>query len=178
MVEMEIPRMSAQQKPLAMASILDSCAGAKRQDFAPGAILLSEGDTSGRLYVLADGTVEVLRGDTQVAVVRGVGSIFGEMSVLLNRPHTATVRAASQVSAYVFDDAESFLRSHPGIAFFLGRLLAERLNAATTYLVDLKRQFEGHSNHLGMVGDVLETLIHQQHEEFTSGPEGGADPRL
>jgi len=72
--------------------------------------LLSERDTSGRLYVLADGTVEVLRGDTQVAVVRGVGSIFGEMSVLLNRPHTATVRAASQVSAYVFDDAESFLR--------------------------------------------------------------------
>ena len=140
--------------------------------------LLSERDTSGRLYVLADGTVEVLRGDTQVAVVRGVGSIFGEMSVLLNRPHTATVRAASQVSAYVFDDAESFLRSHPEIAFFLGRLLVERPNAATTYLVDLKRQFEGHGNHLGMVGDVLETLIHQQHEEFTSALEGGADPRL
>jgi hypothetical protein len=29
-----------------------------------------------------------------------------------------------------------------------------------------------------MVGEVLETLIHQQHEEFTSGPEGGHDPRL
>jgi hypothetical protein len=88
------------------------------------------------------------------------------------------VRAVSPVGAYMFDDAESFLRSHPEIAFFLGRLLAERLNAATTYLVDLKRQFEGHGNHLGMVGEVLETLIHQQHEEFTSGPEGGHDPRL
>jgi hypothetical protein len=52
------------------------------------------------------------------------------------------------------------------------------LNAATTYLVDLKRQFDGHGNHLGMVGEVLETLIHQQHEEFTSGPEAEADPRL
>jgi len=60
----------------------------------------------------------------------------------------------------------------------LGRLLVERLNAATIYLVDLKRQFKGHGNHLGMVGDVLETLIHQQHEEFTSALEGGADPRL
>ena len=151
--------MDRQRKSMAMASILDACAGARRHDYPSGTILLSEGDTSGRLYVLAEGAV-------------------GEMSVLLGRPHTATVRAASPVNAYVFEDAESFLRSHPEIAFFLGRLLAERLNAATTYLVDLKRQFEGHGNHLGMVGEVLETLIHQQHEEFTSGPEAEADPRL
>jgi CRP/FNR family transcriptional regulator, cyclic AMP receptor protein len=170
--------MSGQRKPMTMVSILDSCAGAKRQDFPPGTILLTEGETSGRLYVLAEGTVEVLRGDKQVALIKGAGSIFGEMSVLLNRPHTATVLTATPVGAFVFDDAESFLKSHPEIAFFLGRLLAERLNAATTYLVDIKRQFEGHGSHLGMVGEVLETLIHQQHEEFTSGPEAEADPRL
>jgi CRP/FNR family cyclic AMP-dependent transcriptional regulator len=134
--------MSGQRKPMTMVSILDSCAGAKRQDFPPGTILLTEGETSGRLYVLAEGTVEVLRGDKQVALIKGAGSIFGEMSVLLNRPHTATVLTATPVGAFVFDDAESFLKSHPEIAFFLGRLLAERLNAATTYLVDLKRQFE------------------------------------
>jgi len=95
--------MVAQRKPMAMASILDSCAGARRQEFAAGTILLSEGETSGRLYVLAEGTVEVLRGDTQVAIIRGAGSIFGEMSVLLNRPHTATARAASPVGAFVFE---------------------------------------------------------------------------
>jgi CRP/FNR family cyclic AMP-dependent transcriptional regulator len=161
-----------------MASILDSCVGSPRQDFAPGAILLSEGDTSGRLFVLSEGSVEVLRGDTQVAVVGEPGSIFGEMSVLLNRPHTATVRATSPVRAFVFEDAASFLKAHPEIAFGLSRLLAERLNAATTYLVDVKRQFEGQGNHLGMVGEVLETLIHQQPEEFIQGPENEADPRL
>jgi hypothetical protein len=79
---------------------------------------------------------------------------------------------------FVFEDAESFLKSHPEIAFSLSRLLAERLNAATTYLVDLKRQFEGQGNHLGMVGEVLETLILQQHQEFTQGPENETDPRL
>jgi CRP-like cAMP-binding protein len=100
------------------------------------------------------------------------------MSVLLNRPHTATVRSTSPVGVFVFDDAASFLKSHPEIAFFLGKLLAERLNAATTYLVDLKRQFEGHGNHFGMVGEILETLIHQQHEDFMPGPEHEADPRL
>jgi CRP-like cAMP-binding protein len=161
-----------------MVSILDSCAGATRHDFAPGTILLSEGETSGRLYVLATGSVEVLRGDTQVAIVDEAGSVFGEMSVLLNRPHTATVKAISPIGVFVFDNAEAFLKSHPELAFLLSRLLAERLNAATTYLVDLKRQFEHHGNHLGMVGEVLETLIHQQRQDFTLGPEGEGDPRL
>ena len=161
-----------------MASILDNCIGAPRQEFATGTILLSEGETSGRLYILAEGSVEVLRGDTQVAVIGEAGSVFGEMSVLLKRPHTATVRALSPVGVFVFEDAESFLKSNPEIAFLLGRLLAERLNAATSYLADLKRQFEGHGNHLGMVGEVLETLIHQQHEEFMPGPDRESDPRL
>ena len=161
-----------------MSSILNKCAGAQRREFAAGTILLSEGETSGRLYVLADGRVEVLRGDTQVAVIGEPGSVFGEMSVLLNRPHTATVRATSPVGVFVFDDAESFLKSNPEIAFLLGKLLAERLNAATTYLVDLKRQFEGHGSHLGMVGEVLESLIHQQSEDFSFSPETEGDPRL
>jgi CRP/FNR family transcriptional regulator, cyclic AMP receptor protein len=161
-----------------MASILDLCARATRKDFAAGTILLSEGETSGQLYILAAGSVEVLRGDTQVAIVSEPGAVFGEMSVLLNRPHTATVRSTSPVGVFVFEDAASFLKSHPEIAFFLGKLLAERLNAATTYLVDLKRQFEGQGNHFGMVGEILETLIHQQHEDFMPGPEHEADPRL
>ena len=161
-----------------MASILDICAGAEQKHFPAGTTLLSEGETSGQLYILAEGKVEVLRGETQVAVVSEPGAVFGEMSVLLNRPHTATVRATSPVGVFVFEDAQSFLKSHPEIAFFLGKLLAERLNAATTYLVDLKRQFEGHGNHFGMVGEVLETLIHQQHEEFTLSPDNEADPRL
>jgi CRP/FNR family transcriptional regulator, cyclic AMP receptor protein len=161
-----------------MASILEICDGAARKDFAAGTILLSEGETSGQLYILAEGSVEVLRGDTQVAIVSEPGAVFGEMSVLLNRPHTATVRSTSPVGVFVFEDAASFLKSHPEIAFFLGKLLAERLNAATTYLVDLKRQFEGQGNHFGMVGEILETLIHQQHEDFMQGPENEIDPRL
>jgi CRP/FNR family cyclic AMP-dependent transcriptional regulator len=161
-----------------MASILDICVDAARKEFDAGAILLSEGETSGQLYILAEGSVEILRGDTQVAVVSEPGAVFGEMSVLLQRPHTATVRTTSPVGVFVFEDAESFLKSHPEIAFLLGRLLAERLNAATTYLVDLKRQFEGQRNHFGMVGEILETLIYQQHEDFMPGPEDEADPRL
>ena len=51
----------------------------------------------------------------------------------------------------------------------VARLLANRLNAATTYLVDLKRQFANHGDHLEMVGEVLETLLHQQERDFRPG---------
>jgi CRP/FNR family cyclic AMP-dependent transcriptional regulator len=161
-----------------MGSILDMCQGAPLETLEPGSVLLPEGKMSGHLYVLKSGTVEVLRGDTQVAVVEEPGAVFGEMSVLLNRPHTATVRALTPVTVYAFDDAESFLKSNPEIAFLVGRLLAGRLNAATTYLADLKRQFEDQTNHLCMVGDVLDALIHQQDEDFSLGPERESDPRL
>lgn len=161
-----------------MASILDHCSGVARQEIPAGAVLLREGDTSGRLYVLAKGTLEVLRGETAVATVGEAGAVFGEMSVLLRRPHTATVRAMTPSSVYVFEDAESFLKSHPEIAFILARVLAERLNGATTYLVDLKRQFEGTTSHFGMVSEVLESLLHHQSEEFSPGSDLKTDPRL
>jgi CRP-like cAMP-binding protein len=171
-------RSSTDQGEDVMTSVLEKCAGASRQRLSQGAILLSEGETSGRLYVLAEGSVEVLRGNTQVALIAEPGAVFGEMSVLLNRPHTATVKAASEVSVFLFDNAEDFLKSNAEIAFLVGRLLAERLNAATTYLVDLKRQFEGQTNHFGMVGEVLDSLMHQQNANAMLGPERESDPRL
>ena len=56
--------------------------------------------------------------------------------------------------------------------------LAQRLNAATTYLVDVKRQKEGNGDHLGMVGEVLEALTVQQSRDFTLGPDRADDPRM
>jgi len=139
---------------------------------------LPEGTTSGHLYVLKDGMVEVLRGDTQVATVGEPGALFGEMSVLLNRTHTATVRTMTPCTLYVFDDAASFLRSNPEIAYHVAKLIAGRLNAATSYLADIKQQFEDRTDHLGMVGEVLDTLMHNQEQEFNPGPERATDPRL
>jgi CRP-like cAMP-binding protein len=154
-----------------MPSVLQhgSGAGLPAIRFDAGIALLVEGESTGRLYMLIDGEVEVLRGDTRVMVANQPGAIFGEMSVLLGVPHTATVKTVVASTVYVIDDAETFLQAHPEIAFVVARLLAQRLNAATTYLVDLKRQFEGRGDHMEMVGDVLESLIHQQSREFVPG---------
>lgn len=145
-----------------------------------GTELLTEGTTSGHLYVLADGVLEVLRGDTQVALVADEGAVFGEMSVLLDTPHTATVRAYIPSVVYAFEDAAAYLKADPEIAFFIARLLAQRLNAATSYLVDLKQQYEGHGDHLGMVSDVLASLLNQQDNDpsFTPGSDRLPDPAM
>jgi CRP-like cAMP-binding protein len=161
-----------------MQAILSRCEGLPRRKFEPGTVLLVEGDSSGRLFVLGEGAVEVLRDQTVVTTVQEAGSVFGEMSVLLGIPHTATVRTASAGWLYELADAGAFLRSHPEIAFEIAEMLARRLNAATTYLVDLKRQFAGQSNHLEMVGEVLESLIHRQAMPVTPGSERRSDPRL
>jgi CRP-like cAMP-binding protein len=140
-----------------------------KQTLPAGAILLQQGKRSGRLYVLAEGQVEVLREDTVVAVIDEPGAMFGEMSALLDVDHTATVKAVTPVTVYLFADAAKLLSSDPEIALSVAKKLAERLNLVTTYLVDLKRQYAGQGNHLNMVSDVLASLVFHQGEEFTPG---------
>lgn len=152
-----------------MLTILDLCDAVPAQTFESGEILLAEGETSGLLYVLAEGEVEILKGDFQINTVSEPGAIFGEMSALLDIPHMASVRALTPCRVHRIENGDSFLQSHKEIAYQLSKLLAQRLHGLTTYLVDIKRQFEGHENHLAMVDDVLETLVHQQERRFTPG---------
>lgn len=152
-----------------MANVLDFTAGLPELEFGPGGVLLAEVGKDRKLYVLIKGEVEVLKGDTQVNTQSEPGSIFGELSVLLDVPHTATVRAVTPCRAYYVGDGAAFLHSNPDMAFHLAKLLARKLNSITTYLVDLKRQFQDQDDHLGMVDEVLESLLHQQGEEHQPG---------
>lgn len=142
---------------------------------AAGTVLLTEGMKSGRLYVLDEGTLEVARGETRVALVSEKGSIFGEMSLLLDTAHTATVRAMTPVVVHEFIDGAEFLRSDTETALAVARLLAQRLHMATTYLVDLKRQYASHGTHLAMVSEVLASLVNQQPGEFLPGSDREGD---
>jgi CRP-like cAMP-binding protein len=69
----------------------------------------------------------------------------------------------------VVEEANKFLRSHPDMSFQLASLLARKLNSITSYLADLKLQFEDRDDHLGMVDEVLESLLHEQVEELEPG---------
>ena len=158
-----------------MTDVLARITATQKTHVPAGTVLLQEGTKSGRIHVLAEGTIEVVRGETRVALVSEPGAIFGEMSVLLDSPHTATVRAVSDATVYEFADAAAFLKSDPDTTLAVAKLLAQRLHSATTYLVDLKRQYAGSGNHLGMVSDILASLINQPPGKFEPGSDRAPD---
>ena len=142
-----------------MADILDYCQGLGQVSFKPGTVMLPEGERLGRLYVLLEGQVEVIRERTQVTHVDEPGSIFGEMAVLLDMPHSATVRALSSVTAYEIPDALTFLDSRPEFALHIATMLARRLYYTTSYLVDLQQQSAGKRQDLDLVDQILASLV-------------------
>jgi CRP-like cAMP-binding protein len=158
-----------------VSTIADHCEGQPVISFEPGAVLLPEGGSTGKLYVLLEGTVEVLKGDFQVNIVDDRGAIFGDMSALLGIPHMATVRAMTAGRAYVIEGGAAYLHANKEISFLLAQLLAQRLHGVTGYLVDIKRQFEDHAGHLGIVDEILESLLHNQRRAFTAGSDREPD---
>ena len=150
-----------------MADILDYCEGQPVGHFESGETVIPEGARLGKLFILIQGQIEVIRKDTQVTYVDEPGSVFGEMSVLLDMPHSATVKALSDVDAYVIDDALTFLESRSEVAIHIATLLARRLYYTTTYLVDLQQQAEGRRRDLDVVDQILGSLV----EETAPEPE-------
>jgi CRP/FNR family cyclic AMP-dependent transcriptional regulator len=142
-----------------MADILDYCEGLKQVAFKPGQLMLPEGERLGRLYVLVEGQVEVIRERTQVTHVDEPGSIFGEMAVLLDMPHSASVKALSPVKAYEIPDALTFLDKRPEFALHIATMLARRLYYTTSYLVDLQQQAAGKRQDLDLVDQILASLV-------------------
>jgi CRP/FNR family cyclic AMP-dependent transcriptional regulator len=153
-----------------MADILDFCAGQTVRHFESGETLIAEGAANGKLFVLIDGQIEVIRKDTQVSFVDEPGSMFGEMSVLLDMPHSATVKAMSDVEAYVIDGALEFLESRAEVTIRLATLLARRLYYTTTYLVDLQQQAEGKRHDLDVVDQIFGSLVDTPAESRAEKP--------
>lgn len=85
-----------------------------REQFDPGAVVVRQGDTGDRFYVIARGKAQVdVSIDGQVSsTVCGPGDAFGEIALLENIPRTATVRALNRLTVYAlsrddFQDLQS-----------------------------------------------------------------------
>jgi simple sugar transport system ATP-binding protein len=160
-----------------MSQFLDACSALPEAQFADGDCLIAEGSPGGTLYVLISGEVVVLKGETEVARVAEPGAVFGEISALLGIPTSASVRALGPVRAYRAENAAEFIASTPAVALQTARILAQRLNAATAYLADVKAQFADQQNHFAMVDRVLDSLMQRQASR-AAAPRRTADPRL
>ena len=112
--------------------------------YAPGEVILREGDVGTSFFMLAEGEVEVGRGrppDEVVLARLHRGTVFGEMALVSRAPRAATVRALGEVDALEIDRAD--LEAHAGQLesvktalrrFTRGRLLANL--AATSPLFE------------------------------------------
>jgi CRP-like cAMP-binding protein len=107
-----------------------------------GETVLTAGSTTGRLLILKKGAVEIVKEGVQIAKVTEPGAVFGEISVLLNQPHTADIRAI-ETSQFQVADAAGLLAQDPIALLYVAAILARRLDGANHALVELKRQVQG-----------------------------------
>jgi len=144
-----------------MPEILDFLHDSEERRFAAGEVILEEGGRGGRLLFLVEGEVEVVKDGTQIATTAQPGTVFGVFSVLPNGRDIATVRALQPCVFRVVEDPRALLRESPQVCWHVCETLAHRLAVLAAYLSDVQRQLAG-NDHLGMMSDVLATLLHRQ----------------
>ena len=131
------------------------------KSLAAGEYLLTESEKTDSIYFLLEGSVKVIKGEYEVAVISDKGAVFGEISILLDCEHSASVQCMEDSKFYHIEHPKKYLEDHPNIIWHIAQILSLRLYNLSQYLVDVKKQYEG-DDHLNMVDDVLETLLNQQ----------------
>ncbi len=94
-----------------VADLLDYCADLPVESTPPGGVLIAEGARPGRLLVLESGSVSVSRDGVPIARIDAPGAVLGEMSLVLDKPATATL---VDVTVRVVDEPLTF-RSGQGL---------------------------------------------------------------
>jgi len=98
------------------------------QDFPAGHFIVLQGQVGTGLYVIIEGSVRVVRGSDELAVL-GPQDFFGELSVIDQKPRSASVQAMepTRCLALASWDLLAVLESDPKLSLNLMRGLAERI---------------------------------------------------
>ena len=137
-------------------SILESLSADPLVDFAEGDLLLRQGDHTKRLFFLRDGAVEIVRDGAALAQVSEPGAVFGDMAVILGRPHSADVLATRPTRCHRIDNAAQRLQAEPALALYVMTVLATRLDAVNGSLIEARERL-GESER-GFLADTLDKL--------------------
>ena len=123
-------------------------------------MVLTAGSKTGQLLVLRKGAVEILRDGIRIARVADSGAIIGEIGALLDKPHTADVRALEE-SEFSVADAPALLAGSPITLLYVAAMLAGRLDGANTALLAVKRRLRAIPSHNDVAKSVatLEELL-------------------
>ena len=122
--------------------------------FAPGEVIVRQGEDSQVLWVVIEGTCEVVKyrdhgaGESLVLAVLEPYSHFGEMSFFSPAPHSASVRARTAVMALAIDrrDYDDLIRQGVWAPYKLAyntlQQLTDRLRRMDQWVADLATHHE------------------------------------
>jgi CRP/FNR family transcriptional regulator, cyclic AMP receptor protein len=148
---MLIPDKAAFQNGLARLGVVT---------YQPGESVIADGSKTGRLLILKKGTVAIEKEGTEIAKVTEPGAVFGELSVLLDQPHAADVRAVESSQFHVAN-AATLLEQNPMAVLYVATVLAQRLDSANHALIHLKSQLKAGEPHNAVAKTVskMEELL-------------------
>jgi CRP/FNR family transcriptional regulator, cyclic AMP receptor protein len=106
--------------------------------YEAGDVIVQENDYGETAYIIEEGQVKVSKqlGEQKVHLAYlGAGETFGEMSMIDEKPRSATVAAVTEtvVSEIRRDDFFNSLQTDPKVALTLLKVLFERLRQADAY---------------------------------------------
>jgi len=125
--------------------------------YQAGENVLTAGSRTGHLLILKKGAVAIVKENIEIAKVAEPGAVFGELSTLLDRPHSADVRAL-ETSEFHVADAAALLVQDPLVLLYVTVILARRLDAANEALIELKSQVQKDQPGSEGIGEAIEKM--------------------
>src|SRR5918992_4613763 len=116
--------------------------------YEPGEVIFHENDRGDAAYIIERGRVAVtklLNGRSVTLATLSAGEPFGEMSMIDDKPRSATVTAIESTAVREIP-REGFFRSlqtNPDVALGLLKVLFERLREADATIIELRQVIEG-----------------------------------
>lgn len=100
----------------------------RKVEYPEGATIVNEGEMADNFYALLKGKCTVYKRNVELTSLDKKGIIFGEMSMLLDTPRTASVKASSAVEVYEINtNLDTLLTYCPKITQSIIRTLARRV---------------------------------------------------
>jgi CRP-like cAMP-binding protein len=107
---------------------------ARQRTYAPGEVVVREGDNALSLFLIASGRARVEQDGHELRTL-GAGEFFGELGILQQHPRTATVTAIDELTCVLLPAWEfrSLLREHPAMAVPMVEALVARLHGLSAH---------------------------------------------
>ena len=103
---------------------------AREQTYAPGDVVVNEGDPATRLYLISSGRARVEVGGIGPVGVLKEGDFFGELALIEEHGRTATVIAETELTCLLLSawEFKASLEEHPEMAIPMLHAIIARLH--------------------------------------------------